>query len=221
MSEDSETPAGADLFSPGSEFTDWSAFHHDATVSLYDGLREGNSSDVIQLELVSLRMSANAPEAEVRLAVAEAFAKIFNFKIAESGQSAAVMVPQILQKYKGIFERVLSADDASDGDAKAAAADSKNTSEGKNNSAIHLLKAFEQQCVRAPRGAHVLLYVAKGFYDLDLIEEDAIFKWWSEKPRAEAQEVRTLTKAFIDWLENAESESGSEEEEEEEESDEE
>ncbi len=51
-------------------------------------------------------------------------------------------------------------------------------------------------------------------YDLDILTEDAAFAWAEEKKHANESEKKFLNLAqpFLDWLENAESESDEEEE---------
>lgn len=64
----------------------------------------------------------------------------------------------------------------------------------------------------------VLPHILKAMYDEDLIEEESIFKWYRKDGGRE--DVRESVKVIVEWLENAEEESGDEDEEEAEEEDE-
>ncbi|EGC42442.1 translation initiation factor eIF-2B epsilon subunit [Histoplasma capsulatum var. duboisii H88] len=183
---------------------DRSHFHHDAVNSVYDGLCDGLSADVVQLELVGLRMSANASEHQVRHAVVTAFIKrIQGLMDAPSPLSASDAVKQVLGKYKDILDRIVF-----DRDEPARKPDQ-----------VDLLLLIQQELVEKSRGETVLLFMAKELYDLETVEEEAFEQWWADE-RAVANEglkkVRRQTEPFIEWLANADSEEDEEEEEEEE-----
>lgn len=50
----------------------------------------------------------------------------------------------------------------------------------------------------------------KTLYDLEIVEEDNILKWWTEGD--EEAQVKGLASKFINWLEEAEEDSEEEEE---------
>lgn len=175
-----------------------SHFIQDAAASLYDSLRDGVTSDVVQLELVSLRMTANASDHEVRRAVTSAFMKRVA-QLMEGGQGAGDAVHDILSKYHEIMERALFDRDSI-----------------KKLDQVDLLVLFQQELVQRPRGETVLLFVAKELYELEVIEEEAYDQWWADErsnSTEEMRKVRSQTQQFIDWLANAEEEESSEEEE--------
>ena len=70
--------------------------------------------------------------------------------------------------------------------------------------------------------AHVFPQLLKTLYDLDIVSEEALQQWASEKELADEQEKVFLRKAqpFLDWLREAEEESEEEDEEDEDEEDE-
>ncbi|KAL2375803.1 hypothetical protein RJZ90_007881 [Blastomyces dermatitidis] len=189
-------------------------FHHDAVNSIYDGLRDGLSADVVQLELVGLRMSANASEHQVRRAVVTAFLKRIQQLMdapspspSQPSLSASDAVKQVLTKYKDILERIVF-----DRDEPVRKPDQ-----------VDLLLLIQQELVERSRGETVLLFMAKELYDLETVEEEAFEQWWADE-RGVASEglkrVRRQTEPFIEWLVNADSEEEDEDDDDDEEEDE-
>lgn len=176
-------------------------FVQDASVSLYDGLREGVSPDVVQLELVSLRMTANASDNQVRRAVVSAFMKRIQNLLDESQKSASQAVRDIFGTYREIVERCMF-------DRETAAKPDQ----------VDFLLLLQQDLVTRPKGDTVLLFTAKELYDLELIEEEAYEQWWDDERSSgteDMRKVRAQTQQFVDWLANAEEEDSDEDEEEE------
>ncbi|KAL4944831.1 hypothetical protein BDV06DRAFT_186226 [Aspergillus oleicola] len=175
-------------------------FVEDAAASVFDSLRDGVTSDVVQLELVSLRMTANASDHEVRRAVTSAFMKRV-VQLMEGGQqSASDAVHDIFGKYHEILDRALFDRDT---DAKP--------------DQVDLLVLFQQDLVSRNRGDTVLLFLAKELYELEVVEEEALEQWWADARSSATEEMRKVrgqTQQFIDWLADAEEEESSEEEEE-------
>lgn len=69
-----------------------------------------------------------------------------------------------------------------------------------------LLNAIESFCVKAnTEAAKEVALVIKGLYDEDLLEEDVIFGWYKEGIKS-SPVLKNVT-PFIEWLQNAESES--------------
>ncbi|KAL3491597.1 nucleotide-diphospho-sugar transferase [Aspergillus germanicus] len=173
-------------------------FVQDATASVFDSLRDGVTTDVVQLELVSLRMTANASDHEVRRAVASAFMK-HAAQLMEAGQGAGEVVSDIFGKYHEIIERALFDRDSA-----------------VKTDQVDFLLLLQQDLVHRNRGETVLLFAAKELYELEVIEEEAFEQWWADersKNTEELQKVRSQTQQFIDWLASAEEEESSEEEE--------
>ncbi|PGH15132.1 hypothetical protein AJ79_02658 [Helicocarpus griseus UAMH5409] len=188
--------------SDGDEDDDRIHFHHDAVTSIYDGLRDGLTADVVQLELVGLRMSANASEHQVRRAVITAFLKrVLQLMEPPSSLGASEAVKQVLTKYKDILERIVF-DRGEDHESKP--------------DQVDLLLLVQAELVEKSKGETVLLFMAKELYDLETVEEEAFEQWWADE-RAVASEglkrVRKQTEPFVEWLASADSEEESEEEE--------
>lgn len=174
-------------------------FIQDAAVSLYDSLRDGVTPDVVQLELVSLRMTANASDNQVRRAVVSAFMKRIQ-QIMDGGKGAGEAVRDIFGTYREIVERCMF-----DRDSPV------------KTDQVDLLLLLQQDLITRPRGDTVLLFTAKELYDLELLEEEAYEQWWEDERSSNSEDmkkVRTQAQQFVDWLANAEEEESSEGEEE-------
>lgn len=172
-------------------------FVHDAATSVFDGLRDGVSADVVQLELVSMRMTANASDHQVRRSVVSAFMKQVQ-QLMDGGKGAGEAVRGVFSKYRGIVERCMF----------------DRTTDIKPDQ-VDLLLLIQQELLHHNRGDTVLLFTAKELYDLELIDEEAFEQWWEDERSSSSEElkkVRSQTQQFVDWLANAEEEESSEEE---------
>lgn len=172
-------------------------FIQDAAVSLYDSLRDKVTPDVVQLELVSLRMTANASDNQVRRAVVSAFMKRIQ-QIMDGGKGAGEAVRDIFGTYREIVERCTFDRDSS-----------------VKTDQVDLLLLLQQDLITRPRGDTVLLFTAKELYDLELLEEEAYEQWWEDERSSsneDLKKVRAHTQQFVEWLANAEEEESSEEE---------
>lgn len=172
-------------------------FHHDASVSLFDGLRDGVSADVVQLELVSLRMTANASDVQVRRAIVTSFMKYIQ-QLMEGGKGAGDAVHEVFSKYREVVERTLF---------------DRNKDEKKDQ--VDLLLQLQNDLVHRNKGDTVLLFTAKELYDLELVDEEAYEQWWDDERSTESEEMKTVrsqAQQFVDWLANADEEESSDEE---------
>ncbi|KAI3406789.2 GCD6 [Candida oxycetoniae] len=151
-----------------------------ATVSR--AIENNHDIDTALLELNTLRMSMNVTYHEVRSVTGEAILKkILEFITTDTlkPQEAAV---KLFSHWGKMFKRqVFSSQEE---------VDLLNTLEGQ---IANLNKAYNQ----------VILFVAlKTLYDIDIVEEDNILKWWHQDKKD--KEVRGLSSKFINWLEEAE-----------------
>lgn len=152
-------------------------------------MRDDVSADVVALELVSLRMSANASDHQVRRAVASSFMKRISQLMTESGKGAGDAVHEVFSRYKDIVERCLF---------------DKNKAQKPDQ--VDLLLQIQQDLIHRSKGDTILLFTAKELYDLDVIEEEAFEAWWADERSSSAEElrkVRAQTQQFVDWLANA------------------
>jgi translation initiation factor eIF-2B subunit epsilon len=162
------------------------------------------AADVVQLELVTLRMTANASDNQVRRAIVESFMKHIE-QLMESGKGAGAAVNEVFSAYKEVVERTLF---------------DRNTEQKKDQ--VDLLLLLQQDLVSRNKGDTVLLFTAKSLYELELVEEEAYDQWWNDERSSSTEEMRTVrsqAQQFVDWLAEAEEEESSEEESSEEESD--
>lgn len=187
-----------------SEDEEHESFQHDATLGLYEGLRDGTAADMVQLELVSLRMSQNASDQQVRRALASSFMKVIS-QMMESGKTAGDAVKEMFTRYKEVFDRSLFDKDKED-----------------KPDQVDLLLQIQQDLVHRTKGDTILLFAAKELYDLDIVEEEAYEVWWADERSSSTEEmrkVRAQTQQFVDWLANASEEEDDDEDEDEDESD--
>lgn len=181
-------------------------FQHDASANLYDSLRDSVSAEVVQLELVSLRMSTNASDHQVRRAIVSAFMKRVQ-QLMESGKGASEAVTELFTAYREVVERCIFDKDRND-----------------RPDQVDLLLLLQQDLVHRNKGDAILLFAAKTLYDLDIVEEEAYEQWWADErshSSDELQKVRSQTQQFVDWLANAEEEDEDDDQDEEEEEEEE
>lgn len=158
---------------------------------------------MVQLELVTLRMTANASDNQVRRAIVEAFMKHIE-QLTEGGKAAGPAVNEVFTAYKEVIERTLF---------------DRNNDQKKDQ--VDLLLLLQQDLIARSKGDTVLLFTAKSLYELELVEEEAYDQWWNDERSSNTEElraVRSQAQQFVDWLADAEEES-SEEEDSEEESD--
>lgn len=201
----SSEPEGSWPRSARSSFSDneeQDSFHHDASVSIFDSLREGTSADVVSLELVSLRMTANASDYQVRRAIVASFMKHIQQLVegVVSGPiSANKAVHDVFSKYREVVDRTLF-----------------DRNKDQKTDQVDLLLQLQQDLVHRNKGEMILLFTAKELYELELVEEEAYDQWWNDERSYKTEEMRTVrsqTQQFVDWLANAEEESSEEEEE--------
>lgn len=168
-------------------------FHPDAAASIYDSLQRGDTADVIQLELMGLRMSANASDHQVRHAVVAAFMKRIPSLMDSGSIGASDAVKTVFAKYKDLVERTIF--DKSK-DVKA--------------DQVDFLMLMQKDLIHRNKGETVLLFTVKELYELDLLEEEGIEQWWNDSRSSESEEmrgVRSQTEQFVEWLRNADEDS--------------
>ncbi|OQE24467.1 hypothetical protein PENSTE_c007G06910 [Penicillium steckii] len=197
----SEVSEGSWARSARSSFSDDAEedhFNADATGSILDSLREGVTADVVQLELVSLRMTANASDTQVRKAIVSSFMQYIE-ELMNKGKGASQAVHQVFSQYSEVVDRTLF---------------DRNKDEKKDQ--VDLLLQLQQDLITREKGETVLLFTAKELYELELVDEEAYEQWWNDPRCSESEEmkkVRSQAQQFVQWLADAEEEESSEEEE--------
>ncbi len=173
-------------------------FRHDAVSSIFDSFQRGDTADVIQLELMGLRLASNASDHQVRHAIVAALMKRIQHVMEHDSISAGDAVTQVLRKYESLVQRTIFDQDTAD---KA--------------DQVDFLLLVQRDLVHRDKGESTLVFMAKELYDMELVEEEAYEQWWKDA-RSKADEgmkrVRSQTEQFIVWLANAEEDSESEEE---------
>lgn len=176
----------------GAEATD--GFHQDAVSSIYDALKEGTEVSTIQLELQSLRMTANATEHQVRRAVVTALIKY----LAEARTTGVTTVKHVLGNNTMLFERIMFDKER----------------DLKDDQVDFLLLVQKDLAGRKDGDGSegIMLQFCNELYMLDVLEQEALEQWFDDD-RSMAGEgmdvVRKQVEKFMEVLVALESESES------------
>ena len=183
-------------------------FHIEATASVLDGLQRNESAEVIHLELLGQRLTANANDHAIRSVLVSAFIKrITNLMDAHAdngaGMGASEAVNLVFGKYKFLVEQMAIFDKG-----KPQRADQ-----------VDFLILVQRDAIGRTKGENLLLFVVKKLYDFKVIEEEGVLQWWEDERSREGEmgRVTGLTEQFIEWLKEAEEEDDSDSESEQEE----
>lgn len=186
-SEEVSSLGGSRSQSFGDETSD--RFQHDTVAILVQRMQDGKHADDMLSELMGLRFSGGADETQVRKAVAVAMMKHIHGEI-DNGMSAADATRRILTAYNTLIRR-------------------KGAEQTTEEQVAFLLDA-QRDLTKRRDGGKTLLFVVKDLYDLEIFGEETFTEWWAdERSNAEPEmaSVRQPSSQFIEWLENAESES--------------
>lgn len=153
-------------------------------------IENNHDIDTALLELNTLRMSMNVTYHDVRSVTTQALVnKIVDF-ITTGTLTPQEAATKIFTKWGIMFKRQVFSPEEE--------VDLLNIVEEKSSV---LDKAYNQI---------VLFLGVKSFYDMEVVEEENILKWWND---GENDEVRTLTAKFITWLQEADEEDSYEDDE--------
>ncbi|ODV80981.1 SE-domain-containing protein [Suhomyces tanzawaensis NRRL Y-17324] len=164
-------------------------FAKEAYATVERALNNNHDLDTALLELNTLRMSMNVTYHEVRLATTDALVnKIIDF-ITTDTLDAKNAATKIFNHWGPMYKRQVFNDEEQ----------------------VDLLNIFQDKVATADKSFNqVILFLAvRILYELDILEEENILKWWSDSEREDPDyvHVRGLTQQFITWLEDAEEES--------------
>ena len=176
-------------------------FHVEATASILDGMTKGDSMEVIHLELLSQRLSANADDHMMRSALISAIMKRISTLIDNENSGASDAVKKVLSTYRGLVTQMGIFD----------------TEEQEKKDQVDLLLLIQRECMEREKGEQLLLFVVKELYEGDVVEEEGVEQWWEDARGKEGgmEKVRGVVAEFVKWLREAEEDEDSEEESEE------
>ena len=164
-------------------------FQHDTVAILLQRMHEGKMADDMLSELMGLRFSGGADETQVRNAVAIAIARRISAQI-EEGVPAGDASKMNLNAYHTLIRRAQA--------------------EQTTQEQVGFLLDAQRELTKRHEGGKVLLLMSKDIYDMEVFGEEPFLTWWKDSrssTEADMAEVRKQTEQFIQWLENAESES--------------
>jgi translation initiation factor eIF-2B subunit epsilon len=162
-------------------------FHHEATSSIFDRMQTATAIQDINVELMGSRLSHNASDYQVRKAVAVAMMKHIQHQV-DAGATAASASKAALSKYRDLVKR-----------GQDSVADQ-----------VDFLLQVQRDLTHRSHGNQIMYFVVYNLYDMEVFEEEVFRKWWAKEESVsddEMQTVRTLSGKFIEWLDEAESES--------------
>jgi translation initiation factor eIF-2B subunit epsilon len=178
-------------------------FHHEAVSGLLDTLREGRDFDSAKLEFMGLRLSNDATDHQIRRAIATAFTK---------------RIAQLVENDKLEASKAAAKTFDMEGAGKFLNEVAVGT-EKREEDQVDFIRALQKDLVHRKSGATILAAVCQKLYQMDVLEEAGFMKWWGECEEegdgedSEMKAVREKTRAFIEWLENAEEEDSDEDDE--------
>lgn len=176
-------------------------FHHEAALSIYDGLQRGDSADNIQLELKALTLSSNAEGKQVRRAVAVALMKRIASLMDSDGLDGSKAVAQTIKPNRLLVERAVLDRDSED-----------------KVETVDFLLHVQTDLVHRPQGGRILLLACNSLVASGVLELEGVEQWLEDERSGaskELVEVRRLTEEAMG--EGSSEEESSEEDEEDEE----
>jgi translation initiation factor eIF-2B subunit epsilon len=166
-------------------------FHHEATSSIFDRMQTATAIQDINVELMGSRLSHNASDYQVRKAVAVAMMKHIQHEV-DAGATAASASKDALSKYRDLVKR-----------GQDSIADQ-----------IDFLIQVQRDLTHRSDGNQIMYFVVYNLYDMEVFEEEVFRKWWADEASVSdggMKNVRILSGKFIEWLDEAESESDEDE----------
>jgi translation initiation factor eIF-2B subunit epsilon len=158
-------------------------FEKEAIATVERALEHNHDLDTALLELNTLRMSMDVTYHEVRFATSTALInRIYHF-IDTQTLNAKDATGKIFKQWGPLFKRqVFDAEEE-----------------------IDLLEILEN--LIKPDAKQILFYILSILYDLEIVEEESILKWWA----ASTKDNEYVGK-FVDWLQEAEEDSSDDDE---------
>lgn len=183
---DSVTTAGSE------ENDEAELWHKEASQSLLSAVEGDHPVEVASLELNGLRMSANASWHQVRRAVVTALVARIEQLVSKASKTIAAATETVFKRWEPLIKRTIF----------------------ERQDQVDFLLIAQKECVDKKQGPTILFAICQTMFETELVEEVSVNAWWAdEKSSTEANGmagVRKVTKAFVEWLANAEEESSEE-----------
>ena len=166
-------------------------FHHEATSSIFDRMQTGTAIQDINVELMGSRLSHNASDHQVRKAVAVSMMKHIQHEV-DAGATVPSALKDVLSKYRDLVKR------------------------GQDSTAdqVDFLLQVQRDLTHRNDGEQIMYWVVYNLYDMEVFEEEVFQNWWAHEESVgddAMKKVRVLSGRFMEWLDQAESESGEDE----------
>ncbi|ROT35752.1 eIF4-gamma/eIF5/eIF2-epsilon [Sodiomyces alkalinus F11] len=207
------------------------SFHHDAVQGLLDALRDDTGDfEPAKLEFMGLRLANDASDAQMRRAVAVAFAR----------RAAELLTPEHggLDASKAA-DRALSRKGASTFIHEVGVGDPASDAEqvefilSLQKALVSLVGSSRTLALEKSRAGTLLAALLQQLYNLDVLEEEGILAWWAEERALgggggggkdgeledKMKAVRERCRVLVEWLENASEEEDDDDDDDEDDSD--
>lgn len=183
----SSTSLMSDFYSEEEEEED---FEKEAIATVERAMEHNHDLDTALLELNTLRMSMNVTYHEVRKATVAAMVRRVTHFVSTDTLNVKDATAKVFSDWGHLFQRQVFTRDEQ----------------------VDLAQILQEVCatVDAQNGQVMLFVALRQLYEMDIVEEDSILRWWDSEAstRSEGLEkVRELTGQFVDWLKDAEEES--------------
>lgn len=150
-------------------------FHREASLSILDALLKSDDPANIQIELQGLRMAANASEHAVRRAVV---AGLIGYILRLREEGSKVSIKSVVEENGDLIKRVVY----------------------DNGDQVDLLLCVQRELVAGKGPGEellkdrqtVLLSVLNALYGEDLVEGEAVVKWWEDERGVEGEGMRSV-----------------------------
>lgn len=165
-------------------------FEKEAIATVERAMEHNHDMDTALLELNTLRMSINVTYHEVRRATVKAMVKRVVHFVSTDTLNAKDATAKVFNDWGLLFQRQVFT----------------------NDEQVDLAQILQDVCatIDVQYGQIVLFVALRQLYELDIVEEDSILRWWDSEASTQTQtltKVRELTSQFVDWLKDAEEES--------------
>jgi translation initiation factor eIF-2B subunit epsilon len=158
-------------------------FEKEAVATVVRALENNHDLDTALLELNTLRMSMNVTYHEVRHATIFALLSRVTHFIETGTLNAKEAADKVFKQWSPLFKRQVFDEEEE----------------------VDLLQICHQLTKSREQGKQILLYVISILYDIEIVGEESILKWYRE----DAVDNEYVAK-FVDWLEEAEEDSDEE-----------